>query len=148
MKVHLANVTFWGKDSTMPSLPARNIRGELSVDGSILVFESTWQDFSLAIPLEQVKASYVDSQTADDFHSLLKQYLSFGLIVTVAWYTVVTWYDAGHDMDMTAMFLIGTGNPIICEKRATRLAKAILALRSEKLLAIRTGATIVYRMGK
>lgn len=143
----LETVTLWGKGSTMPGIPTANVRGDLSIDGSALVFRAHRGNIALTISLEQIKECFIYWDHGTDAGSFLVEMCTAFLLTAKEWFVRLTYYSAVHDMDTVVDFFVGNSanTPVLFEKKATALAKAIWERRSMAIGAMRQHTSIRYR---
>jgi hypothetical protein len=147
MGTHLESIKLWGLGSTMPGIPGHNIAGELIAEPAALIFRAKNGEFTLAIPWAHIKECYSQWIRGSDLGSLACELFTVFLITAREWFVTIAWYSADHDMDMRVSFFIGNSvnGPLVIEKRATALAKAIWTIRSERLAEVRESVTVQFR---
>ncbi len=146
MRKHLENVKLWGRGSTMPSIPDKNVSGTLWAEPAALVFSSNNSSVVLRIPWEQIKECYTQWDIGDDLGTWLLHFCSFCLSWPKEWFIYLSWYDADHDMALGVWFFVGNaGLNSAVERKAQKLVKTIWKLRADGIDGMRHATAISYR---
>lgn len=146
MSLNLIDTILWGRGSTVPAVPDENIHGKLWAEPTALIFSDSRGKVVLGIPWEQIKECYSHSCIAEDAGSFVARALTGFLAFPMNWFVRVTWYDADEDSNISVSFFIGnTAAKGGCERRADKLARTILTLRSNFIKSIRNNTKIKMR---
>jgi len=145
MSTHLECVKLWGDMSIAPGIPTYAVSGCLYAEQNALVFKSSNSSYHLTIPWEQIKGCDSYWQWGKGLFTNAMELFTVGFFIPKDWTVAVSWYSAEHDMEIRAVFYVGTSGLTYAEDDANKLAKAIWSQRSQRVNSSRRTSAVKYR---